>query len=109
MRTFALALMLVASSALAAGIPIDPANVVTFTDCASGGSAAQTIPEGDFLLTVADADVFLCFAASASTCASGGIKFPQGTVARITTPRGLRSLSCRSSASTADVYLVPSR
>jgi len=115
MRASALSLMLLASLALvlppakaeAAGIPINPAGVITFTDCAAAGSSAQTVPAGDYVLTVTGSDVTLCWAASSSTCGSGGITYPLGTVILITAPRGLLSLSCRSSASTGDAQLTP--
>lgn len=93
-----------------AGVPIDTGTRFVFTDCSSGGSAAQTMTAGgDFLFRVTDADVFLCFAASASTCAADGEKFPLGTVMILTIPRDKPSVSCRSAASTGDAVFTASR
>jgi hypothetical protein len=99
--------LLVAGLALAAtGLHLNPAKRFEFTDCASGGSAAQTVTGGVYLFRVTDADVFLCFADSASTCATGGEKFPSGTVVSLSIGGGGQSVSCRSSASTGDVILT---
>lgn len=96
-----------------AGLSLDTANRVEFADCSSGGSSAQTLTlagQGNFLVTVSSAaDVYLCFAGSASTCGSGGVLFPPGTVAVITVNADQKSVSCRSSTSTGDVHFTPSR
>lgn len=109
MRQFARAALLflaVALPALAGGINLLTSTRAEFTDCASGGSVAQTLTAGQYLMRVTDADTFLCFAASGSTCASGGEKFPVGTVVLLTLTTGQVSVSCRSSASTGDVIFT---
>lgn len=88
------------------GIPLDTGTRVEFTDCSSGGSSAQTFSEGTYLFRVTGDDVFLCFAASAATCAANGEKFPQGTVMLLTIPRDKRSVACRSSTSTGDAIFT---
>jgi hypothetical protein len=108
-KPLALALALLAIGASGAGVPIDTDKRFEFTDCASGGSAAQTVTPGDYLFRVKDADVALCFAVSASTCVSGGEWFPSGTVMIITIPRDKPSVSCRSTASTGDAIFTSSR
>ena len=105
-----LALLAVALLAVAAlgfsSIPLDTNVRFEFTDCASGGSVAQTVTGGSYLFRVTDADVFVCFAESASTCATGGEKFPSGTVMLLTVPGVSKSMSCRSSASTGDAIFT---
>lgn len=92
--------------ALAGGVPLHTGVRFEFTDCASGGSAAQTVTAGTYLLRVTDSDAFICFAASGATCASGGEKFPMGTVMLLEVKAGLPSLACRSSGSSGDVILT---
>lgn len=78
------------------------------TDCASGGSAAGTLIAGEtYLMRLStDSDAFVCFAASASTCAAGGEKFPAGFAMKVTVNGNQASVSCRSTASTADVIFT---
>ena len=79
-----------------------------FTDCGSGGSAAQTVSgagSGKYLMRVTDADVFICIADSGSTCVSGGEKFPVGTIISIAFGGDSKSVSCRS-AGTGDLILT---
>lgn len=110
MRRFALvAVLLLAAAALAGGIALDTSVRFEFTDCAAAGSAAQTVTGGQYLMRVTDADVFICFAESGSTCATAGEKFPSGTVMWLTVPGASKSLSCRSSASTGDLILTGAR
>lgn len=92
--------------ALAGGIALDASVRYEFTDCASGGSAAQTVTGGQYLFRVTDSDVFVCFAESGATCASGGEKFPQGTVMLLTVPGASKSVACRSSGSSGDAILT---
>lgn len=73
-----------------------------FTDCASGGSSAQTVTAGKYLLRVTTEDVFMCFAA---TCASNGEKLPAGLVMLLQVETST-SVSCRSAASTGDLILT---
>lgn len=75
----------------------------TFTDCASGGSTAQTIATGTYWVTVNDDKVFLCEAASGSTCAANGKPLAVGTGWIETVPSGGRSVSCRSGG-TGDLH-----
>lgn len=71
-------------------------------DCASGGSSIGTTKAGKYLLRVTDKDTFICWAA---TCATGGEKFPLGTVVLLRFPVA-QALSCRSSDSTGDAALT---
>lgn len=83
------------------GIAVYPATAFTFTDCASGGSAAQTITKGSWLFIVTDSDVFVCYAA---TCAAGGTRYAVGSTILIAIePTAGQQVSCRSTASTGDV------
>lgn len=109
MRKLPLLLLPLSLLLMAPGAPIDTDRRVEFTDCAAGGSAAQTITAGDYLFRVTDADTFLCFANSASTCTSGGEKFPSGTVMLLTIPGGKTSVSCRSATATGDAIFTSSR
>lgn len=101
-RLALLASLLVAGAAVAGGVLLNTSIRFEFTDCSSGGSAAQTVTVGEYLMRVTDADTFVCFA---STCAAGGEKFPAGTVMVISV-NDTMSMSCRSSASTGDFILT---
>jgi hypothetical protein len=103
MRALALLLTLLAVSAFGAGILVDTGVRYEFTDCSSSGSSSLSPTEGTYLMRVTDSDVFLCWA---SSCASGGEKFPSGTVLLLAIPRGGQALSCRSSGSAGDVILT---
>lgn len=99
-KTLALLLVLAAGAAVAAGLTIDTGLRYEFTDCASGGSAAQTlVGSADYLFRVTDSDTFVC---DAATCATGGEKFPVGTVILIHVPPAGSQKSCRSTGSTGD-------
>ncbi len=90
-------------AAHAAGVTVNTTVRFEFTDCASGGSSAQTVTAGSYLFRVTDADTFVCWAA---TCASGGEKVPQGTVLLLVVPLN-QSFSCRSaSGSSGDVIFT---
>lgn len=106
MRNLALTVALLTTAAIAGGIPVNgtPKN---FDDCASGGSAAQTLTSRTYLLRVFDETTWLCFAASGSTCASGGDRYPAGTVILVTLAPDQVSVSCRSTGSTGDATLTP--
>jgi hypothetical protein len=95
-----------ATPTLAQGLVLDTATTFTFTDCASIGSSAQTITEGVYVLTVTDADTFLCIADSGSTCGTLGTKFPMGAIVKLAVGRSGKSMSCRSSTSTGDLQLT---
>ncbi len=105
MRKLWLLVLLFAFGASADGIALT-STLVTFTDCSSSGSSAQTVPAGTYLLTVTDEAVWLCQADSASTCATLGTKLPSGTVMLYTVGRGGASVSCRSTGSTGDLNLT---
>lgn len=107
MRKLGLLLALLAAGAAVAG-SLYPSGTKEFTDCDSGGSAAQTLTRGNrYLMRVFDADVWVCFAASGSTCASGGERFGPGFAMKFEVNGDLKSVSCRSSASTGDVIFTP--
>lgn len=86
-----------------AGIQLNQTVVKTFTNCEAGGSAAQTLTGGDYLMTVHDESTWVCLADSASTCASLGTKFPPGFAMVITINNAGQSVSCRSAGVTGDV------
>jgi hypothetical protein len=97
----ALLIGLLAATALA--ISLDTSTLFTFTDCASGGSAAQTVTGGRWLVTVNDEATWVCITDSASTCASGGTKLPSGMAFLLDVNANGKSISCRSSGSTGDL------
>jgi hypothetical protein len=97
-----LLLVAVAGTALAAGITITPAVRTAFENCPPDGSSAQTVTRGGYLLTVTDADAFVCWG---SSCASGGEKFSSGTMLLLNIP-ATQEFSCRSADATADVSFV---
>lgn len=77
-----------------------------FTDCAAGGSAAQTLALGQYLFRVTDEAVFVCFAAAGSTCAAGGEKFPGGMAMLLNVTGDKVSVSCRSAGATGDAIFT---
>ena len=89
-----------------AGIVLNTATRAEFTDCASGGSVAQTLALGTYLFRVTDADTTVCFAEAGSTCAANGEKFPVGTLMCMTITGDKKSVSCRSSGSTGDAIFT---
>jgi hypothetical protein len=106
MRNLALlAVLLTAGLAAAAGVALNFNATYDLTDCAAGGSGSVTVPGGQYLLTVTDADVFLC---NAATCAAGGRKLPTGTVMIVGVGGGFSgsAFSCRSTGSNADVQFT---
>lgn len=105
MKTVALLCLLAGAALAAEGLNINTATRFEFTDASSGGSAAQTITAGNYVMRVTDSDVFVCYAA---TCAAGGEKWPVGTVVLIAFG-GSQSVSCRSAASTGDVIFTAAR
>lgn len=91
---------------LVLGAPVnpDPASVKTFTNCDAGGSAAQTLTKDRlYVMSVFDEEVFVCFAATGSTCASGGIRVAPGVVKKLAITDDIDSVSCRSAGATGDV------
>lgn len=109
MRKLALVgLVLLPLIAVAGGINLALGTRFEFTDCASGGSAAQTLTVGEYLFRVTDEATTVCFAESGSTCAANGEKFPAGMVMRINITGDKKSVSCRSSGSTGDAIFTKS-
>lgn len=103
MRKLALLVCLVGCGALAGALTLDTGRRFEFTDCASGGSAAQTLTVGQYLMRITDADVYVCYAA---TCASGGERFASGTIIGIAVGLGGQQVSCRSTTSTGDAIFT---
>jgi hypothetical protein len=101
-------LSLLLAAALSAGpISLDPSVRFEFTDCAVGGSAAQTLTKNtQYLMRVTGEDTFVCFAVSGSTCAANGEKFPAPFAALVYITDNLKSVSCRSTGSTGDVIFT---
>lgn len=102
-----LCVCLLALSAFAvSGFRLDTANRIEFTDCSASGSSGQTFSfkngPATFLVRVTDEDSSLCLA---STCASGGEKFPKGTMIAVTFGSG-DVVSCRSTGSTGDIIIT---
>lgn len=105
MRLLAFCLvLLVAGLAVAQGITLNTGLRTELTDCASGGSSSSTLTGNvRYLMRVTDSDVFLCLTA---TCATGGERFPSGTVLLYQVPNGGHTISCRSAASTGDIIFT---
>lgn len=87
---------------LTGGTTLNPNVTLDFANCSSSGSSAQEIKFGEYVMTVTDEDVYLCWAA---TCASGGRRFPVGTIFKQTFQAN-QNLSCRSAYSTGDVQFT---
>src|SRR5262245_7016272 len=102
-------LALLAALTLAGPITLDPSVRKEFSNCSSGGSAAQTLTaDRRYLMRITDEDVYLCFASSGSTCSSGGERFPMNTVVLMYITSDLKSVSCRSTNSTGDAIFTKS-
>lgn len=108
MKKLALAVMLIATTALA-GILVLGNTETTLSDCPSGGSVGATaISAGDYLLKITDADTTLCLLQdSATTCASGGVKYSANFSAVVRITSNYTHVRCRSATSTGDVSLAP--
>lgn len=104
-----LALLLAGVAFAAGGIQLQTNVRFEFTDCAAGGSSAQTVTDGTYLMRVTGEDTFLCYAA---TCAAGGEKYgaPFAMLVKICSDKFCggagTSVSCRSVGSTGDVILT---
>lgn len=99
--------LLLAGVAIAGPVTIYPGNRQELTDCASGGSSAVSLTKNrSYLMRVTGEDTFVCFAASGSTCASGGEKFGAPFAMLIYITDDLDSVSCRSANSTGDVIFT---
>lgn len=103
-------LLLCAGLAAAGPVQLQTAVRFEFIDCASGGSVAQTITDGTYLLRVTDENAWLCYA---GTCTgTSGEKYPVGTVMLIKLCSNKfcdgsgTSSSCRSAGSSGDVILT---
>lgn len=106
---FFLVLLLVPMTAFAVnvGIRLITSRRFEFTDCAAGGSAAQTVTPGTYLTRFLTEDIWICYA---STCAAAGEKFGAGTalmlyVAPVNGAAG-QVMSCRSAGATGDFILT---
>lgn len=100
-----LAALVLGTTAAAVGFTVSGTDK-TFTDCSSSGSAAQALTAGTYWArTTSTENVYLCLAASGSTCASGGYLFPPLTSVLIEISTDQLSASCRSAASTGDITL----
>lgn len=100
--------LLVAGAAVAQ-VALYPGFGKDFDNCEVGGSAAQTVSPGfNYVMRVFTEDTWICFAASGSTCASGGERFTPGFAMRIHITSDMKSVSCRSAASTGDVIFTRS-
>lgn len=97
-----LLLALLSTVALGGGISLLIATRYEFTDCASGGSASQTVAGGTYFTRIIGEDVWVCYAA---TCATGGEVIPAGTVLMLTIAAGT-TVSCRSATSTGDLVMT---
>jgi hypothetical protein len=106
-KLFALAALLACSIAAAAGGVLLNGAAVTISNCAAGGSGAQSLTEGVYLLTVTTDITFLCSAASGATCASGGTMFPAPWGMLYAVPRGGLSVACRSASSSGNISFTP--
>lgn len=106
--------MLVSWPALAGiGIGLDVTRQYSFLNCS--GSAAQTVPGGQYLVTITGEDTWECSSDSASTCTSGtgggvgnigAVRLPLGTVFIQSIGAGGRSVSCFSSGSTGNIVFT---
>lgn len=105
----AIALALLVASVAVAQVALYPGFGKDFTNCESGGSAAQTLSPGfNYVMRVLDESTYVCFASSGSTCASGGERFSANFAMRIHITSDHKSISCRSSGGTGDVLFTRS-
>lgn len=113
------ALSLVALAALGAGVAMQPGTRFEFTNCAVVGSLPQSIPGGQYIFRVAEADTRVCINPTANPDAGtscglydGGMAgelFPSGTVMLLTVPGSAsttKSVSCSSSTATGDLHFT---
>lgn len=105
-RVLILGALVASVAALAAGgVRFYPAKEFNFSNCSASGSSAQTVTADTYLFRVTDEDIYLCIASASSTCASGGMRFPVGTVMLVTFPVN-KSVSCRSAGATGDALMT---
>lgn len=113
------ALSLVALAALGAGVAMQPGTRFEFTNCAAAGSVPQSVPGGEYVFRVTEADSRICINATANpdggtSCgfSDGGVAgemYPSGTVMKLTIPGKFsetKSVSCSSSTATGDMHLT---
>lgn len=82
----------------------------TFTNCASGGSAAQTVSDREqdfFVRTSNDEPVWICLAKTGSTCVTGGNFLNANSTVRLRFSLNQLSVSCRSTGATGDLFVTP--
>lgn len=107
MRLFRIVALLGLGLALSGFTPLS-SGAVDFANCSASGSSAQTLVRGRiYVMQVFDEETWVCFAASSSTCASGGRRFPAGFAAKVTVNGDMLSSSCRSAGATGDVEFTP--
>ncbi len=88
-----------AETAIPTGYDWVYATVFDFANCTAGGSAAQSLTAGTYMLTVLTEPVTICYAA---TCAAGGRTLPANSIVTIKVA-ATTSVSCRSAGSTGDL------
>lgn len=101
-KGLALALLVTAAATVAAPITVNPNVRYEFSNCSSGGSAATSVTAGSYVFRVFDEDTHICYA---STCATGGERWPVGTVLHLRV-QATTDVSCRSSGSTGDAVFT---
>jgi hypothetical protein len=92
----------------AAPVTLDDDNRVTIANCGAGGSSASALVAGStYVLAIFDEETWVCFAASSSTCAAGGIRLAPGAMLRVSITSDHASVSCRSAGATGDAEFTP--
>lgn len=98
----AVAALVCALPAAASDFQLDPANTISVPTCSSGGGSSVSVTGGWYEVHVDSETANVCYAA---TCATGGMARRVGNHGVSYIPSG--SISCRSTASSAAVQLVP--
>jgi hypothetical protein len=84
-----------------------PVGIKKFTNCATTGSSAQVLANGDYTMTVLDERTTVCFG---SVCDGGvGSDFPSGygQQLRLNGADGGTPVACLSAGATGDVHFLP--
>lgn len=99
--------LLVAGIAVAGPVTIYPGNRAEIINCSNSGSSAIALTKNrSYLMRVAGEDTYVCFAASGSTCASGGELFGAPFAMLIYITDDTDSVSCRSANSGGDLVFT---
>lgn len=119
MRKLLFALPFVALAALGAGVAMQPGTRFEFTNCAVAGSVPQSMPGGQYIFRVAEADTRVCINPTANPDAGtscglydGGMAgelYPANTVMLLTIPGSFgstKSVSCSSATATGDLHFT---